>query len=449
MRQRLLCGGLMTLAVVAATTGSEFPLQFKAVGIRELGMLPGNFGTGASLSPAKPARLQTEPRAVSARPLYGQLTGALHASGLLIRLDESRGTGKGYDRLILDLNANGSLSDDPVFSPGEWPGTRPGAPTGYQVEAFGPVPAPAALQQGDWRQVCYAQMYVRTQELGARTGFAAERAFVGSLRLQAGWFAEATVTVGGVTQKFGIIDGNANFRLGDEARSQSYRDGASGEENWSFGFGDNWLRDVDKSGRFEHRVIEVEYEPFGSTVYFGAAPYRVELGADGRTIVVNEWTGPLGELEFRSEGATVRSVLLAREEAGNWQVFRPGLANGRARVPVGQYRLYACDVVGTAANREPVAAGGFLRVMKEPVTVSPNATTTIACGGPLIAKLSTARRPTGSDVVLLQAAVAGAAGETFGSFGMGKSLSGRPPAPSFTLTTKAGKRVASGNMEYG
>jgi hypothetical protein len=35
--------------------------------------------------------------------------------GVAFRLDEPQGKGKGYDRLILDLNRNGDLTDDPVW----------------------------------------------------------------------------------------------------------------------------------------------------------------------------------------------------------------------------------------------------------------------------------------------------------------------------------------------
>ena len=35
---------------------------------------------------------------------------------LLFRLDESKGNGQGYDRLIVDVNRNGDLTDDPVVS---------------------------------------------------------------------------------------------------------------------------------------------------------------------------------------------------------------------------------------------------------------------------------------------------------------------------------------------
>jgi hypothetical protein len=33
----------------------------------------------------------------------------------LFRLDESKGTGRGYDRLCIDMNFNNDLSDDPVI----------------------------------------------------------------------------------------------------------------------------------------------------------------------------------------------------------------------------------------------------------------------------------------------------------------------------------------------
>ena len=66
--------------------------------------------SGCRADPAK------EPTYSSQKPRYAKVVVNEDGSKVLtVVFDESRGTGKGYDRMYVDLNFNGDLTDDPAI----------------------------------------------------------------------------------------------------------------------------------------------------------------------------------------------------------------------------------------------------------------------------------------------------------------------------------------------
>ena len=59
--------------------------------------------------------LSKEPEYKSARPLYSAVElGDAKDRFITLVVDESKGSGSGYDTLYVDANNNGDLTDDPV-----------------------------------------------------------------------------------------------------------------------------------------------------------------------------------------------------------------------------------------------------------------------------------------------------------------------------------------------
>jgi hypothetical protein len=55
-----------------------------------------------------------------------------------------------------------------------------------------------------------------------------------------------------------------------------------------------------------------------------------------------------------------------------------------------------------------------------------------------------------SDFVLsISAHVVGTGGEVYSTFGRGPKFRDEPPKPAFTLTAATGRKLASGNLEFG
>ena len=116
--------GALAVAAAATASGEDFPLTFRTIPAKDVMSFPGGSGTYGQLGLAKPAKLRKEPKAMSRHPLYGVCRDTPAGPAFLFRLDESKGDGKGYDQLIVDMNQNGDLTDDPVAQRAVLPADR-------------------------------------------------------------------------------------------------------------------------------------------------------------------------------------------------------------------------------------------------------------------------------------------------------------------------------------
>ena len=466
IKTTLLCGVVLT-AIPFLAPAKDFPLEFKTLNAEEAMAFPGGSGISGPLQLDKPGAITKAPPAISKHPLYGQLSD--RTNHLWFRIDESKGDGKSYDCLIVDMNQNGDLTDDPVVMRVDKP--VPMITTNNERSVFGPIAVPDAKKIGAWQPIYYAQMYV--YNLPARIKSGDRSSYLGQLRLRPGWYLETTVDVDGVTRKVGIVDGNCSFRLGEASQPFTYHNGT--ETNWYFGGGDNFLLDNDGSGKFRSSVGNDESSPFGPLLYLGAKPCKVVLAADDKSLALEPWSGPLAELALQPHGEQVGEIQVAWESAPDqWQLLQPGVENGKAKVPPGGYRLIGCTLkVNSAAGGETLILDAFKRTPEGTVKAEAGATAPFKSGSPLEVKV-TSERDTRNDVSsmqasdpmldrpkggtssekpvqqLIQAYVVGAGGETYGSFYLqGKGKLHDPPNPVFTVTNAKGKQVASGNMEFG
>jgi len=463
-RSMLLCGAVI-MAVPVLAPAKDCPLEFKTLNAQEVKGYRWSYGAVQMIVAAKPAELKKEPDAVSAHPLYGKFEWPADKTSLLFRLDESKGDGQGYDRLVLDLNQNGDLADDAAISPAadteRWSNTK-----GQELTLFGPIEAPASKMIGTWKPIYYAILDLRTNailKLRDRRG-ASTRDYLGNLRLKAGWYLETTVEMDGMRQKMAVIDNDANMRLGDLCKPRISSDG-----RWFLGAadGDRLLLDKGGSGTYG------DHPSFAQILYFAAEPYKVTLAADDRLIQIEPWPGPLAEVSLQPHGEQVRSLALGWESSkGQWQFIDLGVARGKIKVPPGNYGLWSISVSAKSQQAEEITAGGVNMNSKKVFAVALGKANTLRCGAPLEIKVETERvgeQPTGSssgfwaalqrwigklfssetDELRIQAEVIGAGGETYSSFVLDGKIGSRQPAkPTFTITT-GGRQVASGNLEFG
>ncbi len=84
-----------------SSTGADFPLERAVLTPQQAALCYAN-GPSTGLAARVPYSLRRQPKAVSGYPLYGSLQVGTNAP-LVFRLDESQGSGRGYDRLIFDL----------------------------------------------------------------------------------------------------------------------------------------------------------------------------------------------------------------------------------------------------------------------------------------------------------------------------------------------------------
>ncbi len=152
----LLCGVVLTI-MPFLLPAKDFPLEFKTLTAPEAMSFPGGVGSYGMIQPARPAGIAKEPPAVSKHPLYGQLS--VQNRLMLFRIDESKGDGQGYDRLLVDMNQNGDLTDDAAAPRVEQGGPTPASQQPV-IALFGPIPAPDSKMIGAWRPIYFAQMYL-------------------------------------------------------------------------------------------------------------------------------------------------------------------------------------------------------------------------------------------------------------------------------------------------
>lgn len=467
IKTTLLCGVVLT-AIPFLAPAKDFPLEFKTLTAPDALSLPGSSGVSGPLQLDKPGAITKEPAAVSKHALYGQLSD--RTNRLCYRIDESKGDGKNYDCLIVDLNQNGDLTDDPVIPRVEQP--APKITSTSEQSVFGPIPVPEGKKIGSWQPIYYAQMYLYNLPATIKSG--QRSPYLGQLRVRAGWYLETTVEMDGVTRKVGVADGNCNFRPGDASLPTIYQN--ADETNWYFGGGDSFLVDNDGSGKFNSSIENNESAPFGPVLYLGAKPYKAVLAADDKSLALEPWTGPLAELALQPHGDQVSDIQVAWESApGQWQLLQPGVENGKARVPPGNYRLYSCSLKTPTAAGDTLILSGYKRTPKDDIKAEAGAPTPLKCGSPLEVKVSSERDTRnmgmtasesgsildrffgGSDrsetplQQRIQAYVIGAGDEQYSSFNLkeAKGKMSEPPKPTFAIATADGKPVETGNMEFG
>jgi hypothetical protein len=461
MKLNLLFGLTMSLASLGAS-GAEFPFAFKSLGLEEAFSFAGGYGVTAQLHLARPEGVVKEPKAISAHPLYGQYTSPPTTNGILFRLDESKGTGKGYDTLILDLNENGDLTDDAATALSK-AGAKP-QPAGLSGEngRFGPIAVPDNKRIGDWRPVYYAEYYLYNRNFAREERFN----YLGYLRFKAGWYLETTADFGGEKHKLALYDANSNLRLGERPTPQFYNN----RTNWYFVGGDSILVDGNNSGQYEVSTTNNESCQFSSVLYHGPKPYQFSLADDRRSVRIEPYTGVLAEAAVRPRGGEVRTVTLAWEETPDqWQVIKAGVATAKAQLPPGKYRLTGCELYTTGASGIPVVATGYKRTLEPTMQFQPGGANVLLCGAPLEVKVTAAERQSATvaagaslkervtsalrredpeKTVNINALVMGQGGETYSAYAMG--LEGKsPPKPKYAILAWGGKEIASGNLEFG
>ncbi|HWU40757.1 MAG TPA: hypothetical protein VN203_24175, partial [Candidatus Acidoferrum sp.] len=349
------------------------------------------------------------------------------------------------DQLIVDMNQNGDLTDDPVALRAVLPTDRRTASPDRML--FGPIQAPADKAIAGGRPIYFAQVYVFNRQL-LSSGRTIQDSTFGQVMLKAGWYFDATVALDGLKQKVGVFDGNCNFRLGDIGRSQTFSN--SGEISWYFRTGDTLLVGADGSGSFDNNQFLKDSCPFGTVLYLGGNPYKLALAPDCKSLSVEPWTEDLAEVTLRPHGDQVQNVKLAwQPPGGDWQLIRPTVAEGKVKVPPGDYRLYQCTLVAKGTPRDQIMVSGMQRVPQTPANFVAGKANTFECGTPLQIKVTatrsrgTFRGLVGEDagdpkvdsdhMLLINASVAGAGGEVYSTFQKGENFRSQPPNPSFTI----------------
>lgn len=458
MKRAVCLFSLVAFATGYSLLGVELPLEFKSIRPSQIKNFPGGFGAYGQLHLKVPVALKKQPKAKSKFPLFAEFDNVGSAEQRLIgRLDESKGDGKGYDELLLDLNRNGDLTDETVIK------IPAAAKSSDEMLEFGPVKI-AGVTICSGTPTFYGSVYLANAEIlrSRNTTMDRENFFAGQLMLRAGWFLQTKVTLDGSSHLIGIYDANFSGRLGELPKPYTYE--RDDQKNWYFNPGDALLIDADHSGGFTTDPFGAELCAFGPLLYLGPNPMQVKLGPDYKSLSLLPWQDPLAEVALGSKPKQVRSVTLAwKKGTDDWQLVRPAIVDGRIKVPPGEYRLYTCSLMEQSSPGNGVMVSGYQNIPKDPVRFEAAKPNLLKCGGALDVKVTaTKRKPqpwepaarssqaSDSEFVLtINANVAGAGGEIYSSFGAGAKFDNRPAKPTFKVTGPGGKELVSGDLEYG
>jgi hypothetical protein len=403
------------------------------------------------------------PQAISLHPLMGECGAESAGSkGIYFWLDESKGTGTGYDRLVLDANGNGDLTDDPILK--KLPRSTPaGIPPQNEFAVFGPA-ALSSRTVGQWHPLVFAEVLLDHKRIITHPS-AEECDYPGTMRIFPANYLATTVEGNDEQVALGIMEGDHDLQLGSitELNHHTSQDGAY--TYYHLGSGSILLVDRNRSGQIEAKAFIPEAEPFSGMVYLGGKPCYLKLAKDFSSVRLDPYTNSLGRISLPLE--TTQIVLAHQLNNDEYEILTPEIRAGAVQVPTGKYRLASFQMGALAAQGKWVRAKTD-EMVNQSFEVEAEKPYQLPYGLPLSLELkvlySTSKEDEPPDMneainrlsgknqavfteLYLNAAITGKNQECYNDFEA--SFTKDLLLPGFTITSVTGKTLASGQFEYG
>jgi hypothetical protein len=321
---------LGVLLASAAFAQNEQWLQYRSA--NEARQMIGDIGY-QFLQPvaAKPEGIKL-PELKGGQPVFLQWKTTMVPSGhVWMAFDKSNPKGQ-YDRLYLDANANGDLSDDPVHKPYR---------QDSNMSCFGP--AKVVFESPDGPITYHLSMELRTYS--GRTD---------CLLSPACWY-EGQITVGGAKKRCLLIDHNVNGAFNDKSQDYSQSDR---------------IRIGEQSG-YEGGAV-------GNYIEVDNKLYKADIARDGACLTLTAAPEvPYGAVRLAENITT----LIASGENGSF-IRKP--ENGVLKLPVGEYQVDSW----TIAQKDDTGArwemkGMLSRGGSGGLTVAQDKEASLLCGEPI------------------------------------------------------------------
>jgi hypothetical protein len=333
-----------------------------------------------------------------------------------IVIDESKGTGSGYDTIYIDANNNENLTDDRKLL---------GTPVPRRHNALEFPLVEVSVETGGREYPYYLRPAARTYS---------ERA---SVYLSPFSYCLGELTFGNRAYQVALFDYNMNGLFNDvhAVPSESERRGQI------YTSGDVLVFDLDGDGKFydsAHNTSDLQRR-LGKYISFGDTCYEMDVELHGRTITVRETEAPCGYIKTKHSDYWV-------ELLGDTGPLKLNSSESTGRVPVGEYRLATCSIetqddegvtwriLGRGNWRQPV------------IEVNRNRKAALEFGPPLTARITLTKQ---RDVLEIGLDVTGQRGEMYPPRDFRRLGKGLPPAPRFEVRDERGNIVVSSDFEYG
>lgn len=367
------------------------------------------------ISSQPPEQLVAEPQYSSEHPLYGSFQLANSDDNRYTSvIDESKGTGSGYDTIYIDANNNENLADDAKLS---------GTPPPHQQNRLEFPLVEISVEIGGREYPYY--LTPSTQTYRGRT----------DILVSSSSYCLGELTFGEKTYPMALFDDDRNGLFNDirAIPSESERRGQV------YTSGDVLVFDLDGDGKFQNsHPVTAEMYHVGKYISFGDTCYELDIAPHGRSMTVRETETPCGYIKTKHPNYSV-------ELLGDSGPLKLNSSESTGKVPVGEYRLATCllereddegvtwRIFGRGNWRQPV------------IEVKRNRKAALEFGPPLTARITLTKQ---RDVLEIGLDVTGRRGETYPprDFArVGKGL----PAPRFEVRDEKGDIVVSSDFEYG
>lgn len=374
----------------------------------------GDLGSKVGEAPLKD--VSRKPEFKSEKPLFVSIDiGSGKGRFVIGVLDESQGTGKGYDRFYLDANNNGDLTDD----------AEPDA----KIQSSGRVTL-VLLDRAD--------VTVRYEDGGERE-LAIDLAVHGISRSggRIKWQVRYTI----LQHLEGQLDlGGKKVTVGFYDR-QSRRH----QVNGCFSdFGSDRMRlDVNGDGI----LAADEDTPLSRVFVYGGRMWELKLGVSAAGASAKPFEGKTGQLKIDctyAEGAEVTGGRMVFYSKDGYALTHAPKGWEPASLPAGTFQLDEAwlDLTDKAGGKWRLHLTG-----SKPFEVTPGGTTELKLGLPVrVEPVVTGQTSPGGSVSILRKLV-GTAGEVYDS--IAKRGGKRVKPPEVTVLDSGGARVTSASMKYG
>lgn len=421
------------ILVAATALAADPPAAVQAITVSLVPTLENTAGcTVPKMRLAPPEGEWKLPELTGQRPLYGIYE--FRGKKLLMVLDRTQRSMRYYDRLWIDLNGNGDLTDETPLTTEQ-----------FSVAQFKNVKIPYEANGQSREYFINADFYF---DEGPYTSLKAlpdellEKTVIANLRPQRR--AGGAFELNGKTFEIEIADATAegfyNTRL--KQVEPAFPDA---ERLWVHG---DWVFLYEKVQRWEYRWI------LGDLLSLENQLYRVTVDENGEWLKLEPEPGPLVTLDLAQEPD--RISLATTDFAHEIMAYRPGKA---LQVPSGEYRLLDYVLMRDDKEGNRWLLRGDSRSKYSPIMAGdPRAT--VVFGEPITVLLKAWDIP--SDVQFrpgLSLWIRGSGDEEINAlYGIPKDKIDavladddemKPNAPKYKITTEDGEVVKSGEFEYG
>ena len=424
---------LVFLIITLSVCAEEYELKYKAVNPNLRTFYIAGQSLRAMSEPEE--ELSAKPELKSRIPVYVAVTLGNGKDQYTLILDESNGTGAGYDVLYVDSNNNEDLTDDSVIP------LR--IPNNNGMKQFGPIEV--MIKYDDIMEPYYFYLdYQRmdTPVLHENSKFL-ENMY---LRLIPGGYFTGTANIGNSKYMISVVDFNGNgifnepFNVKPEVKAPDGR---------LYAVGDQVLFTVDAN----RAKMSFYFYPYSNYINLDGKWYSVDVSSDGRKMEINKADIDLGTIRVPYQ---LNSLQLVSENGvitvNGRNILDPkGKITYEYEVPTGTYKLFAYTMRMRKSGEEWFCnASGTESV--EQFQVKKGEVFDLKLGYPFIMNVSCLplsgqqKNIEAGDTVLLSLTFSGQAGEVFTNITKsGKQL----PRPTFKAVDESGKVVSEGSFEYG